>query len=114
VAKHEGRVRRAKKVGIAGAGAFAISAALLGLGTGTAGADELTPDPSAPVGSPAPEGNVRASGSAERSSTQGDERSSNIALPEGTPIAVQASSPPPGDLSDVGIDCLVDGFTSCG
>ncbi|MCG5430983.1 hypothetical protein LV457_01555 [Mycobacterium sp. MYCO198283] len=114
MAKHEGLARRAKKVGIAGAGAFAISAALLGLGAGTASADELTPDPSKPVSHPAPEGNVRASGSAERSATQGDERKSDIALPKGTPVAVQASAPNPGNLSDVGIDCVVNGFTSCG
>jgi hypothetical protein len=105
VAKHPMR-----KLRIAGLGAVAASAALLSLGAGAAYADELYADPAAVEGgvrSPGGQGEVRASdiGSVN---AQGDVRGSDIAVP-----VVKGGSPPPGNLAELGYDCLFSWSQFC-
>ncbi|WP_422745046.1 hypothetical protein ACN27E_23145 [Mycobacterium sp. WMMD1722] len=99
----------AKKLGTTVIGALAVSGALLSFGAGTAFADEISADPSDPRSRPAVEDGVRTSGSAESAAIQGEARASAIAVPN-----ITAGSPQPGNLSDLGINCLFDWDNSCG
>jgi hypothetical protein len=99
----------AKKFGTTVIGALAVTGALLSFGAGTAFADEVSADPSAPSSGPAVEDGVRPSGFAENAAIQGEARESAIAVPN-----VTAGSPQPGNLSDLGINCLFAWDNSCG
>ncbi len=111
VAKHP-----RQKLRIAGIGAVAATAALLSLGAGTAYADEIAADPAAPSQGPAVEGGVRAPGGQGeiRASdigsvnAQGEVRGSDIAVP-----VVKGGSPPPGNLAELGYDCLFSWSQFC-
>ena len=60
VAEHARKfVRRSVAAGVVGFGSLA-AAALMGLGTGIAAADEISADPAAPSAGPAVEGGIRA------------------------------------------------------
>lgn len=98
-----------KKLGTTVIGALAVTGAMLSLGAGTAFADEVSADPSAPSSGPAVEDGVRPSGSAENAAIQGEARESSVAVPN-----VTAGSPQPGNLSDLGINCLFAWDNSCG
>ena len=132
MAEHtEGLVRRTKKLGAVGFGGLAITAALLSFGAGTASADDIAADPYTPSSSPAVEdnprsvqGEVRASdigvAQAQGVTKNGDEfsavaqvRGSDIARLNTAPGPVQGSSPPPGDLSQIGYDCLFSWSQFC-
>jgi hypothetical protein len=110
-------VRRTKKLGIVGVGAFAISASLFGFGAGTAAADDISGDPSAPTSGPSVEDGVRvpATQGTVRSADTGvalagssEVRGSNRAVP-----TVKGDSPPPGNLSVLGYDCLFSWSQFC-
>jgi hypothetical protein len=90
-------------------GGFAVAAALVSFGAGTASADKASADPSKPSSSPSVEDGVRPSGSAEKAAIQGETRESSVAVPN-----VSAGSPQPGNLSDLGINCLFSWDNSCG
>lgn len=98
----------ARKWGASVIGAVAIAGALLSVGAGTAFADKVSADPSKPSSGPAVEKGVRASGSDENPAIQGEARESSIATPN-----VTAGSPQPGNLSDLGINCLFNWDNSC-
>lgn len=102
-------VRRVRQLGFAGLAALAMSASLLGAGSGVAGADDLKPNPSKPSGHPACErcvrspsthGEVRAADIGDVLA-QGDARTSD----KGVPVT-KGHSPLPGNLSQLGYDCL--------
>ncbi|MBI3215845.1 MAG: hypothetical protein HYZ38_18650 [Mycobacterium sp.] len=111
--------RRSKKYGAVGFSALAVSVALLGLGAGTANADDLKADPSKPSAGPVAENGIRSQ------AIQGDLRTSDIGVAqagtskvttssEAVPT-VKGSSPPPGDLAtDIGYDCLFAWSQFCG
>jgi hypothetical protein len=126
VAEHtEGLVRRTKKLGAVGFGGLAVTAALLSFGAGTASADEIFSDQT-PSSGPAVEDGVRsvqgqlratdigvaqAQGviqSEDGFSPEAEVRGSNIAVP-----VVFGQSPPPGDLSQLGFDCLFSWSQFC-
>lgn len=90
-------------------GACVVSAALVGLGAGTASADKTSADPSKPSSGPAVEDGVRPSGADAKAAIQGESRESSIAVPN-----ISAGSPQPGNLSDLGINCLFAWDNSCG
>jgi len=99
----------AKKWGTTVVGALAVTGALLSVGAGTASADKVSADPSKPSSGPAVENGVRPSGSAEKAAIQGEARESAVATPN-----ISAGSPQPGNLSDLGINCLFAWDNSCG
>lgn len=99
---------RVKTWGATVIGGAAIAGALLSVGAGTAFADNIQADPSKPSSGPAVEKGVRASGSDENPAIQGETRESSIAKPN-----VTAGSPQPGNLSDLGINCLFNWDNSC-
>jgi hypothetical protein len=103
------RCRSAKKWGTTIVGALAVTCALLSAGAGTAFADKVSADPSKPSSGPSVEDGVRPSGSAEKAAIQGQARESAIATPN-----ISAGSPQPGNLSDLGINCLFAWDNSCG
>jgi hypothetical protein len=102
-------VKGAKGLGQTVVGALAVTAALVSLGAGTASADKTSADPSKPSSGPAVEDGVRPSGSAEKAAIQGESRESSVAVPN-----VTAGSPQPGNLSDLGINCLFTWDNTCG
>jgi hypothetical protein len=99
----------AKKLGATLLGGFIVSAALVSFGAGTASADKASADPSKPSSGPAVEGGVRPSGADAKAAVQGESRESNVAVPN-----VTAGSPQPGNLSDLGINCLFAWDNTCG
>jgi len=110
-------VRRTKKLGTVGIGALALTASLMSLGAGTAFADEISGDPSTPSAGPVAEDGVRvpATQGETRSADKGvalagssDVRGSDIAVP-----TVKGDSPPPGNLSVLGYDCLFSWSQFC-
>lgn len=127
MAEHtEGLVRRTKKLGAVGFGGLAIIAALLSFGAGTASADEIFADPSTPSQGPAVEDGIRSVQGQLRASdigvaraqgvTQTDDGYSAEADVRGSDIAVPVvfgESPPPGDLSQLGYDCLFSWSQFC-
>lgn len=90
-------------------GALAVTGALLSVGAGTALADKESADPAKPSSGPAVEDGVRPSGSDAKAAVQGEERESSVATPN-----VTAGSPQPGNLSDLGINCLFTWDNTCG
>ncbi len=110
VAKHP-----KKKLTIAGFSAVAATAALLSLGAGTAYADEISADPATPSQGPAVEDGIRSGGQGEARSSdigvvnaQGEVKGSDIAVP-----VVKGGAPPPGNLSELGYDCLFSWSQFC-
>ncbi|WP_422748513.1 hypothetical protein ACN27E_09485 [Mycobacterium sp. WMMD1722] len=102
-------LRGAPRWAATAAGALAVATALLSVGAGTASADEVSADPSKPSSGPAVEDGVRPSGNAEKAAIQGETRKSAVAVPN-----ISAGSPQPGNLSDLGINCLFAWDNSCG
>ncbi|MBI3215848.1 MAG: hypothetical protein HYZ38_18665 [Mycobacterium sp.] len=110
-------VRRTKKLATAGFGALALTASLLTFGTGSALADDISGDPSSPSAGPVAEDGIRAS------ATQGEVRSADtgVALAGSSEVrgsnravpTVKGDSPPPGNLSVLGYDCLFSWSQFC-
>ncbi|MGK2880268.1 MAG: hypothetical protein ACSLE6_05550 [Mycobacterium sp.] len=108
-------VRRAKKLGVAGLGSLAVSAALLSFGAGAASAEEITSDPASPSGGPIAEDGVRPSGWQEYDATQ------TILIEEGeitfgegvtdSNIAIPGTIAEPPEPGDIGF-CIID-YAGC-
>ncbi|WP_141564487.1 hypothetical protein [Mycolicibacterium palauense] len=98
-------VRTTKKLGVAGFGTLAVSAALLGFGSGVAGADDLTPSDTV-VANPVAEDGIRAASIGEVLGTTdatgpADVRDSGVGVP-----TTKGGAPQPGNLAELGYDCL--------
>ncbi|WP_141564486.1 hypothetical protein [Mycolicibacterium palauense] len=84
-------------------------AALIGPGVGAAAADDLKPDPATPSAGPVAQKGIRSQAvqgdlrEADKGVVlaQGDVRGSNEAVP-----TTKGESPQPGNLSNLGYDCL--------